>query len=59
MAISLLWAYMFWFGPVVPVGLAILIDWYYLAPVPYLTLAALVAVVTIPFVQRRLVFYTT
>jgi hypothetical protein len=57
-AVVPLWLYTFRFGPAGPVGLAILIDWYYLATVPYLTLAVLFAVVTVPFVQRRLMFYT-
>lgn len=53
-----LWAYTFYFGPFAPMVLAILLDWYYVATIPYLSLCALITIVTVPFVRSRVMFYT-
>jgi hypothetical protein len=51
--------YAFFYGRVVPVVLVMLIDWYLLASVPYLTLCALAIVVLVPLVRTRTMLYTT
>lgn len=53
-----LFAYVFLYGPLVPLVLAVLLDWYFVASIPYLTIYTLCAIVCVPFVQSRLVFYT-
>jgi hypothetical protein len=47
------------YGWIAPITLAILIDWYYVAPVPYTVLFAAAAALVVPFVQSRTMFYTT